>query len=347
MRGLGSVVVWSTVALAMVGCIEEEGRTLRRRVQVGQLRVPSIALPSGQGNFDFQYVVNSQAHDIVRRTKAFSTTAMNPLRINDPSGLEIWDVNNFNSCNDPMETVKTSEGGGTVSEYAACMIDQPQGVISGELNNFQLVSGGGAILSMLDVAVMQNPNFEFKSYELSMSLRANDPFMTGQNIATTASESYSSDIAVNATINFSGLAGGSKIYYNTPLRKVVDEAITSAVRDLRQQWDKASPWYTTVIRACDKTVFVNGGSKTETGLMVGDIVRVHNVLYRWEGSVCKSKLMGSAITEKAVGYARIISVGDMMSVAQMIDNDENYPLSGNRVIKPGSRIYMEKFSPAR
>lgn len=344
---LRSVVVCTLVVLLLVGCIEEETRTLKRRVQMGQMRVPSITLPSGQGQFDFQYVVNSQAHDILRRTKVFSTSTIDPAKIYDPAGLEVWDASQFNSCAEPSEIVKMSSGAGSISETAACMIDQPQGIISGDLNNFQLMASGGATLSMLDVAVMQQASFDFKSYELSMSLRVTDPHIRGHNIAATAAESYSNDIGVTATINFGGLSAGPKIYYNSPLRKVVDEVMTSAIRDLQSQWDKASPWYATVIRACDRMIFVNGGSKTDAGLMVGDTVRIHNVLYRWSGQACQSTLLGSAITERALGYAKIVSVGDTMSVAQLIENDENYPLIANRTIKPGSRIYIEKFAPAR
>ncbi len=341
-----SVLVVFLLSLMSVGCIEES-RTLRRRVQMGSMRTPPIVLPAGQGNFDFQAVVNSQTYDILRRSKAFSTATIDPNKPFDPSGLEEWDSKSFNSCPQPMESAAMASGQGAISESAICMIDQPQGVVSGDLNNFQLIAHGGATLSMLDVSIMPQSTFEFKSYELSMSLRVMDPQIAGQNIAATSSESYSSDIGVNATINFAQFTAGSKIYYNSPLRKVVDEALTSAISELKAQWDEASPWFTTVIRHCDKTIFVNGGNKTDAGLMVGDLVRVHNVLYRWTGPVCHSRLMGSAVSERAIGWAKITSVGDTMSVAQLIDDDPKYPLMEKRSIKPGARIYIEKFRPVR
>lgn len=336
------LLVLASALMGNEGCGEE--RQLRRRVQMGKITTPPLGLPGNGGYFDFQFVANAQMYDILRRTQSFSTATIDPAKTYDPSGLSDDEAQVFNQCADPVEIAGRFQSKSTISENAACMIDLPQGVVSGSFLNFQLVGSGGASLSLAEVPLLPSLSFDFQSWELSLSLQVMDPLVPGQAIATTSQQSYSSKLSAAATLNLSGFALGPRAYYESPLRQVVDDGLTQAVEHLKDQWNQASPWYAMVLRNCDKSIYINGGNKTDAGLIVGDIVRIHNVRYRWAGNVCQSTLLGSTINEEAVAWAEVTSVGDTISVARVIDNDPKYPYSPDQLLKPGARVYMEKMA---
>lgn len=345
---LKASLIFSCAAMMMgnEGCEQTEGRSLRRRVNMGKIAAPTIILPSGQGSFDFEYVANAQMYDVLRKSQSFSTSTIDPLKTYSPDGLSDSEAAQFNQCIDPEETELIANGLASksiISERAACLIDLPQGVVSGNILDFRLKQAGGLSLSLSQIAFLPGLSFDFKSYELAMTLKVMDPLITNHNIAATSQQTYGNEFNVAAQLSFSGFSLGPKYYYNSPLRQVVEEGMIASLKDLKQQWDAAHPWYAMVMRNCDKSIYINAGNATDAGLMVGDVVKVHNVKYRWQGAVCGSALMGSTVNSEAVAYAKITSVGDTMSIATVIDNDpENYPYSRDQVIKPGARIYMHK-----
>lgn len=329
------------------GCEQSETRSLRRRVQVGKISAPTMYLPQNQGQFDFQFVANAQIYDILRRTQSFSTSTVDPNKTYDPKGLSEDEAASFNQCGDSEQASFVGKGlsaKSIISEKAACLIDLPQGLITGSILNFQLTNSAGASISLTDFAVLPSLSFDFKSYEMSMTMQVVDPMIRSHYIATTSKESYQTELNASATLNLGGFALGPRYYYNSPLRKVVDDGITQSINDLKTQWDKALPWYGMVLRNCDKQIYINAGNSSDAGLMKGDIVKIHNVRYRWEDQVCASRLMGSTINEEPVAYARVTSVGDTISLATVIDNDPSMPYSTEQLIKPGSRVYMHKMA---
>lgn len=331
------------------GCEQQDGRAMRRRVNMGKITAPKIQLPAGQGTFDFEYVANAQMYDVLRRTQSFSTSTIDPLKSYSPDGLSDSEAAQFNQCMDPEDAYSASGllTKSIISERAACVIDLPQGVVSGNILDFRLTSSGGLSLSLAQVAFLPSLSFDFKRYELAMTLKVMDPLIAGHNIAATSQQSYGSEFGAEAQLNFSGLSLGPTFYYNSPLRAVVEDGMIQSLKDLKKQWDVSHPWYATVLRNCDKSIYINAGGASDAGLVVGDVVKVHNVKYRWQGEVCSSALTNTTINPEAVAYAKVISVGDTMSIAQIIDNDpENYPYSLDQVIKPGARVYMHQaYSP--
>lgn len=328
------------------GCEAPEERSLRRRVSMGKIGAPVIVLPANQGNFDFEYVANAQMYDVLRKTQSFSTSTIDPLKTYSPDGLSESEAEQFNQCMDPEESELIAKGLASktiISERAACLIDLPQGVVSGNILDFRLTSSAGLSLSLSQVAFLPGLSFDFKRYELAMTLKVMDPLIRNHNIAASSQQSYGSEFSANAQVNFSGFNLGPQFYYNSPLRKVVEDGMMSSIKDMKKQWDAAHPWYAMVMRNCDKSIYINAGNTTDAGLKEGDIVKVQNVKYRWQGDVCSSVLMGTTVNSEVVAYAKVTSVGDTMSIATIIDNDpENYPYSLEQVIKPGSRVYIHK-----
>ena len=89
------------------------------------------------------------------------------------------------------------------------------------------------------------------------------------------------------------------------------------------------------------------GADHDAGLVVGDIVRIQNVDYNWDGKACGSNLLSTVdYPGGPVAYAKIITVGDNMSVAEVMKGDANYPYSQSQLIHPGARVYMEKMYDA-
>ena len=331
-------------------------RELRRRVQMGRVLAPKITLPQG-GNFDFQYVANAQMYDILTKTQSFSTATIDPGKTFDTSGLSQDEAAQFNQCSDPDDVAAANlqvQGKimekSVISQKAACMIDMPQGIVAGHILDFTLKNSGGLSLKLANVPFLPGASFTFKSYELALEMHVMHPLEAGgiaagdrKIIATTSTQAFAHDFGVNLQLNFSGFELGPSYYYNSPLRKVLDQGLTDAVKDLKTQWNKQEGWYAMVLRNCDKYIYINAGNASDAGLVKGDIVKIQNVDYRWSGDACDSQLMGSAdYLGGPVAYARIESVGDNMSAAVIIEKDPAYPYSTEQVIKPGARVYMEK-----
>lgn len=351
----------ATISMGNESCEKEEKdtgpRQLKRRIQMGAIKAPPIGLPQG-GSFDFQYVANAQMYHILNKTDAFSTATVDPTQIFDPSGLSQSEAQVFHQCEDQEDYYYGNSGHqkSTFSQIAACMIDMPQGMVSGNILDFTLVNRGGLSLGLSQIPYLTGFNFEFQRYELSVTMKVMHPLQRGgifpgdkKVIATTAKEKVSKDFGVGLNLNFGGFELGPSYYYKSPLRKVVDDAMSSAVKDLASQWNKAEPWYAMVLRACDKYIYINAGNRTDAGLQVGDLVRVQNVNYRWQGESCRSDLMGTVdYVGGPVGYARVVSVGDNIAAAVVLDRDPEYPYSRDQIIKPGARVYVEKlYEPAK
>jgi hypothetical protein len=327
-------------------------RELKRRVQMGAVQAPQISLPQG-GKFDFQYVANAQMYNILRKTDAFSTATIDPAKVYDPSGLSQEEAQVFHQCEDVEDEYITANGvhqKTTFTQLAACMIDMPQGIISGNILDFALVGKGGVTLRLSQIPYLQGANFEFQKYELSVSMRVMHPLQRGgiyhgdkKIIASTAKEKYSKDYGVGFNLNFGGFELGPSYYYKSPLRKVVDEALTASINDLKTQWNDSEPWYAMVLRSCDKYIYINAGNASDAGLREGDLLKIQNVNYRWEGQSCRSHLLGSVdYVGGPVGYAKVVSVGDNISAAVVLDRDPQYPYSRDQIIRPGARVYVEK-----
>lgn len=349
-----TTVVLAGMLMGNQSCKEEtKVRELRRRVQMGQVKAPPIALPQG-GSFNFAYVANAQMYDILSKTSAFSTATVDPAQAFDPSGLSQDEAEVFNQCGEEETTHdvngKIISQKSTISQKAACMIDMPQGVVSGNILDFTLTSKGGVTLKLAGVPVLPGAKFDFKRSELSLTMKVMHPLQEGgiqagdrKVIATTSTQSFANDFGASLQLNFSGFEIGPSYYYNSPLRKVTEAGLTAGINNLKDSWNKSEPWYAMVLRNCDKYIYINAGNASDAGLVNGDILRIQNVDYRWQGEVCKSTMMGSAdYIGGAVAYAKVVSVGDNMSAAVIIENDPKYPYSGEQIIKPGARVYAEK-----
>lgn len=335
------VVVLLPLALLTMGnqkCEQpqaEPQRELRRRVEMGEIKAPSIRLPEG-GTFDFKLAANSQMYDVLRKTKSFSTSTMDGDHSLDQ--MTQADRDAFNRCDDDVLNPRSSKlmsKTGQMSTVATCMINMPQAVIEGAVTGFELTNSFGVsvdILKPVDFGV----SIDVKKATLTMAFEANDPLIAGHNMATASPRANRQEFSLGAKINFGAFSVGPKAYFKSPLADVVQKAMVNGINDLKQQMDEASPWYAMVLKNCDKAIMINAGGSSDAGLKEGDILEVYNVYYKWEGEVCNSRLTGTLdSTGEPIAVAQVDRVGNTMSLAKIIQQTD-------AKIQPGSRVYVRK-----
>lgn len=348
-----------------------EARQMRRRVQmkVNSIKAFPITLPDMR-TFDFQGVANEQMYSVLSETKTFSTATVDPTKVYDPSGLTEYEAGEFNRCDDNADNIENSSKGMmaqkiSYSQNASCLIEMPQAVITGSILDFQLTNGAGVSLSfanLLNSMFGLGAEFNYKRYTLSMTMKAADPLALGNVevapgkyralLAATSQDSYSKEMSGKINLGFNGFGLGASAYYASPLSGVVKDGLTQAAKNLRTSWDNAekqnpndanNPWYAMVIRNCDNFIYINAGNGTDAGLVAGDIVRIQNMSYGWDGDFCGSNLVSvQAAQGGPVAYARIVTVGSTVSTAEVLKGNPQYPYSTSQIIHPGARVYMEK-----
>jgi hypothetical protein len=340
------------------GCPEEvpdDGRQLRRRVQMGAVTSfsPSIQLPASAGGttFNFDYAVNAQLQRVLRETKTFSTVGA----FYDPSSVSEKDKAEFYRCS-ASNRARAFE----LSDDAACMVEMPQAQVNAAITNFQFTGGGGVEIGLLD-AVLKGISVNYQQAKLSMEFMANDPLIQdssgldrGQTLAAVKSKSYFKDVGGKVTFGLGAFTVGLGGFMASDMGNVVEQALASGLVDLRKNWDSSADssrglsggWYAMVMKNCDNGIMINAGDGSDAGLKSGDIVAIYNTYYKWAGAVCNSQLQGSMVTTKdPVAYARITVVGNTISLAEVIQNDPEYPVNRDIKIKPGARVYMKKWVP--
>lgn len=317
---------------------QPEARELRRRVEMGAIETPSMSLPEGK-NFDFKFVANAQLYDVLRKTQSFSTSTMDgtfPLE-----QMTQADRDAFNRCDDDVLNPRDSLGGhakpGQISTVATCMIGMPQAVIQGSIDSFELTNSAGISFNILQPLNL-GASFDMKKATLTMSFKAEDPFIPGHVLATSNPKANRFETSLSATIDFGAFSVGPRAYFKSSLAGVVQKAMSSGITDLKNQMNQATPWYATVLRNCDKALLINAGSMSDAGLKEGDVLEVYNVRYEWSGNVCDSTLKGS-IPSTPVGspiaVVKVDIVGDTVSQASVIEQTATK-------IEPGARVYVRK-----
>lgn len=336
--GMKAAVLFG-VALTMMGnegCEDKaDSRSLRRRVQMGQVVAPPMPLPEG-GTFDFQYAANAQLFDVLNKTKSFTTSTISSEDL-DLEEMTQADRDAFNSCHDDIEDADSALQAKMMSKVATCMVNMPQAVISSNIVNFELTTAAGLTVGLPQFGNLSG-SFDIKKATLTMAMKALDPLIPGHVKAANTSSATRSETNLSATINLGGFSIGPRAYFKSDLAKVVNKAMENGIVDLKSQFDRAEPWFAMVKKNCDKAILINGGSTSDVGLQVGDILEIHNVWYDWEGKVCDSRLRSSMQATpmgSPIAVAQVTIVGDTMSQAHLIEQ------TGDK-IQPGARVYVRK-----
>lgn len=311
------------------GCEEApKARELKRRIQMGTVEAPKMNLPDG-GVFDFKFAATAQMAQVLSSTDSFSY--VNQL---DPGFINLNDMSKeekaaFERCGeDPEEFMKTSR-------TAACMIRMPQARLSTNIISFELTNKFGLTLGA-DAFGGFSSGVEFSKSKMTIAMNATHPLIDGLEIASTRKQATQTETKLGFSIPLGGLSIGPSAYFKTPLADVVYKGMQKSVLDLKNQWNSSEKWSAMVLKNCDDAIWINAGSKSDVGLVEGDVFEVYNVYYEWAGEVCDSELRGvMKSTAKPIALVQVEIVGNTFSQARIIE-------STGEPILPGARVEVRK-----
>lgn len=342
------LVMFAGAALTMGNqkCEEApQARTLKKIVDMGSISASPLVLPTS--TFDFQYVANEQIYDVLLSSKQFALKA--PTITAPPStATSRADLSIFNLTRGDREQLRAFTSNSRLpqtnlrySKTAWCMVNVGQTKISGSINSFEIVGGGGIRIGYSPQGSYASPgltnlNFAADFAQLDLSLRASRPLSsTLLSSANVTSKESKTKLGIN--LNLGQFVIGADAYYNTPLATVTKAALSKAVDKLGQSL-VAEPWYTRVMGNFDTHLIIVGGN--DVGLMTGDELLVYNEDYYWEGEPCNSKYLGGgASSSSAVAKIQIDWVGDEISRGKIVEQN-----SQNAVI--GAKVKLYQFRPA-
>lgn len=321
-------------------------RTLKKIVELGAIRSSPVLFPGG-GGFDFQFVANQQIYGVLLDSKEFTLKYNPPIAV-PPQEARSGDEGFFNLTKADGQMMKAFAQAAGKDNYnvqyaktAWCMVNTPQAKISGSVNSFELIGGGGATLGFTPAGAfptsgLSSAGFNVEFAQLDLSMVATRP-LTSKAIAAANVNSKQTKTKVNFGLNFGAFTLGPSAYYQTPLAQVTKNALVKSVASLSNQL-KSEDWYTRVLANHDTHLVIVGGSDVQ--LEPGDQLLVYNEDYYWEGEPCDSRYLGGgAQAGSAVAKIEIDWVGDEISRGRIIEqNDENAVI--------GAKVKLFKFHDA-
>jgi hypothetical protein len=312
-------------------------RQLKRIVEIQKIVSPSVNFGPA-GTFDFEFVANQQLIGVLQNSGDFAFRLMPPVQSNPtPARFALNGPGDFpeskilNLVGSDKTLMKSWLAGpsekpavlATQSTEAWCMVNKPQAVISGSVNSFELLGGGGLSLGFSPAGAhavsvdMLKVGFEF--FQLDLSLNATSPAPLYMNLASSNVTSKQTKTRLGAGLNLGGITVGPSVYFQTPLAKVTKAALTKAVNDLRAKF-KSDDWFTRVLANKDADLMIVGGANVN--LKVGDELAIYNELYTWSGEPCDSTLEYDGIAKYPVAKGFVNTVGRDVSFLTLTYEEE-------------------------
>ncbi|KYG68202.1 hypothetical protein AZI87_02800 [Bdellovibrio bacteriovorus] len=321
-------------------------RALKKIVELGSIRSSSVMFPGGTA-FDFQFVANQQIYSVLLDSKEFTLKYNPPIAV-PPSQARTGDVGFFNLTKTDGQMMKAfAEAAGKdnysvqYAKTAWCMVNIPQAKISGSVNSFELIGGGGITLGFNPSGAyptngLASAGINLEWAQLDLSMVATRP-LTSKVMAAANVTSKQTKTKVSFGLNFGAFTLGPSAYYQTPLANVTKNALNLGVTSLNNQL-KSEEWYTRVMANHDTHLIIVGGADVK--LEAGDQLLVYNEDYYWDGEPCNSRYLGGgAQASSAVAKIEIDWVGDEISRGRVIEqNDENAVI--------GAKVKLFKFHAA-
>lgn len=313
-------------------------RALKKIVELGAIRSSPLNFPGG-GGFDFQFVANQQIYGVLLESKDFTLKYNPPIAI-PPQEYRSGDDGFFNLTKADGQMMKAFAQAVGKDDYSVqyaktawCMVNIPQAKLSGSVNSFELLGGGGITIGFNPSGAhptngLASAGFNVEFAQLDLSLVALRP-LTSKVIAAGNVNSKQSKTKVNFGLNFGAFTVGPSAYYQTPLAQVTKNALVKSVGQLSAELKKED-WYTRVLANHDTHLVVIGG--VDVGLEAGDQLLIYNEDYYWEGEPCNSRYLGGgAQASSAVAKIELDWVGDEISRGRVIQQSDNNAVIGAKV----------------
>lgn len=337
----GILVAGAAMTMGNQKCEQQQAqapeRVLKKIVEMGAVRSSPLTFPNG--SFDFQFVANQQIYGVLMDGKEFTLRYAPPIAV-PPEEVRSGDDGFFNLTKADGQMMKAFAQAAGKDNYnvqyaktAWCMVNLPQAKISGSVNSFELIGGGGLTVGFTPNGAyptngLASAGLNVEWAQLDLSLMALRP-LTSKVIAAANVTSKQTKTKVNFGLNFGAFTLGPSAYYQTPLAQVTKNALVKAVGDLSTAL-KTEEWYTRVMANHDTHLVVVGGS--DVGLEVGDQLLIYNEDYYWEGEPCNSKYLGGgAAAGSAVAKIEVDWVGDEISRGRIIEQNDNNAVVGAKV----------------
>ncbi len=321
-------------------------RILKKIVDMGAIRSSPVVFPGG-GSFDFRFVANQQIYGVLQESKEFTFKYAPPIAtapVNEVTNAN-GDTNMFNLTSADGAMMKSSARQAGLDNYqvqyaqtAWCMVNLPQAKITGSVNSFELIGGGGITVGFTPAGAfptngLSSTGIDVQFSQLDLSMLAIHP-LTSTVMAASNVNAKQTKTSVKFTLNFGAFSAGPSAYYQTPLAAVTKKALTNAVAGLNDQL-KSEEWFSRVMANHDTHLVVVGG--TDVGIEVGDQFLIYNEEYYWEGEPCNSRYLGGgSAVNAAVAKIEIDYVGDEISRGRIVEQNDF-----NAVV--GAKVKLSKF----
>lgn len=322
------------------GCEEAQTkvRALKKRAELGTLNAKKVQLPSG-GQFDFQYVMNSQMVDVMRQSEfsfpfvegasmAFSlgSSELSIMALND-------DVELLSSSFRGMDALAFEQ---KVKDVPECVREFPQVFVSGDVRSFEMTDSGGLSLGFspsgsLGPITGIGFNFFVEKMELDLGVRGVHPL----NRALLSS----ADVTKNQTktklgfnLDMGLLRINPEYYFTTSLSEVSKSALLRATNDLAKNLSTI-PWESQVLADKDTDIIIYGGHLN--GIEVGDTFDIYNLDYYWKDpkKPCESEFIDAVQSTRApMAIIEIEKVSSTLSEGRIIERQGN--------VNPGARVLV-------
>ncbi|MCM2281577.1 MAG: hypothetical protein NDI61_06995 [Bdellovibrionaceae bacterium] len=261
----------------------------------------------------------------------------------------------------PSRTLPTASApqSGSTARAAACLYDSPQAILGGEVISFETSRGTSVRVGYAQNGSTLTSNaagsVRFEQTKLDLRMRTDDP-LSRQGVVVGDGTSYSSKVDVRVDF-MPGIPIGLDFFYKTALADVIKKAMDKSLAQIvarykkqmggRESWDdvwESRVLYDPVIADNDTHIAIRGGYRAS--IRIGDRFRVTNAHYVWEGAECSSTLRYRIpLTMDAGALAEVVSVGDNVAVARVLENPSESAILPGAIVKIESLIGVEKPKP--
>jgi len=241
-------------------------------------------------------------------------------------------------------TASSNSLASAIDEVPVCVRDVPQVSLSGDVTHFEFAGSfegkfgytpdgdlsGTSVTAKVKVDVAQ----------MGLVLSATDP-LTRQYLGVSSSTANETKTSVGAEINFDNFKIDPNFYFSTPLQAVGAKALGKAMDRLYSQLSQ-TPWEAQVLRDEDRFIIINAGARA--GLKAGDILTVHNQVYRWENDLdpCNSRLLFKADQRDVpTAVIKLKTVTDFYSISEIDPERPTFEAA-----RTGAVVRLKEYAPA-
>jgi hypothetical protein len=184
-------------------------------------------------------------------------------------------------------------------------------------------------------------SFQAKSGKMTMAFSLFEPLTPGTELVGVVGAGTFYDWGVNLDVGFNAIGAGFGIFNKTPLAKLAQKSLADSFENLTDQMRGLQDSWSTIVVSMpdDYSVIIPVGSYS--GLKIGDLFAVYNVVHEWAGTACFSDhLIARKTTPKPLAIGQVTQIGKNGAVLHLLDDDLN-PRNTTEDIEIGAKVYVQ------